>query len=414
MLKITPTFILVAVCLGLAAIPVLNTPEPKKLELPMCDISPIVTTTIDMYVEQAAAKNTGLEVLTEKFERDIRMGNVTLKNSCVPVKRALGDVIVVDIPDYEPLSDEVILHDQLFKAVPLHKQLQYISEPNRYYGVLLHEFDHGVLGYTSPLLYGQFFVLHADWEMYVFEHELSHLSMANHEPKYAFDDNGPTQIELLSSAKYAHGTRCGGMGTLVYSHIGFFDMLPAYSSPNVFYGKETCGSEEANNAQQMANYAHFIRDKIAIAPKWDNPVLVEQAKQYIKSDSDNLQRLNNSTWQCIDHIAPLYDKYTITYHANGELRVQSHAIVLDSNNQQTLPIDITLEGKWTYSDSAITQTVTTIDVAPYEPVLESLINEYVEYNQSNDTHEVTIEFLSNDLTRISTSNNPKQFCRRLE
>lgn len=219
-----------------------------------CEISEYLETPLTLFISDQVLLNHEWDEIMAKIDRSIEKSNLIMLNSCVPMKRVLKRAIAA--PD---ISE--ILHADIHA---LHSILKYkydIDSSNDgphggFFGVL---FDEALMingeaqcGMTNIRTLPSFFTLSFECSDDILEHELGHLSGAHHDVgSYQYKQG----LEKFVKS-YAHGYLCGGRGTVMsYSE----QIVPVYSSPNVSYNNQPCGSaEKANNAKVLTDYAQSI------------------------------------------------------------------------------------------------------------------------------------------------------------
>ncbi|NUW67122.1 hypothetical protein [Vibrio coralliilyticus] len=219
-----------------------------------CDISEYLENPLTIFISDQVLLNYEWDEITAKIDSSIEKSNLILLNSCIPMKRVLKRVIAA--PD---ISE--ILHADIHA---LHSILKYKYEidlkndgpHNGFYGVL---FDEALMingeahcGRTNIRTLSSFFTVSFECSNDILEHELGHLSGAHHDVGNYRHKQG---LEKFVKS-YAHGYLCGDRGTVMsYSK----QIVPVYSSPNVSYNNEPCGSaDKANNAKVLTDYAQSI------------------------------------------------------------------------------------------------------------------------------------------------------------
>ncbi|EJU9788362.1 TPA: hypothetical protein I7686_21920, partial [Vibrio vulnificus] len=134
--------------------------------------------------------------------------------------------------------------------------------PNEKYGLIFHgkyESQLGLSGQASSYFGAWFFAISSNAPIHVLEHELGHLSWAQHSEKHPI----PNLTMFLKSAisqeyqeklvPYARAFKCGDSGTIMSYER---NILPIYSSPQIKYQEEFCGnSASADNARVLRDYA---------------------------------------------------------------------------------------------------------------------------------------------------------------
>ncbi len=269
-MKITPTPVIVTICLAATFIPLVFTIETKDLELAECKTEPKLETVVNFVVSDSTLEYRTKEEMAQKLEQAIARSNWILSNSCIPMNRKLGEITYLEIS-----SHSIKQIDQLINDIQRNLGSQYIenirSKPNHYYGLVLTDkdgfYNDGFIGATDVELDPQFFTIHHDADEYTVEHELGHLAWAWHDDisyNDALTDRLNDSTKPINKSKinmYARGATCGDAGTVMaYS----FKRIPIYSSPTIFYQGEACGdAKTADNARQLREYARSMRDRVS-------------------------------------------------------------------------------------------------------------------------------------------------------
>ncbi|WP_299015267.1 hypothetical protein [uncultured Photobacterium sp.] len=264
-----PTLIII-VCISLTFTPLFYTIEQKGMELPQCVDEPLVTTTVHFFISQDAIKNRSITDVENQLNAAIKQSNRILANSCIPMRRQLGNIKGVDFSQYTLTSINQI--DSILKRIvgqPLIQQIH--TKPNHFYAVMLGKndsyFDDEFCGEADVDANDRFFIISDDADEYTVEHELGHLAWAQHLDSSWFS-NLEKRLKKYTSAEnqhmlkpYARGYNCAGKGTVMSYE---YDILPIYSSPDILYQGEACGDmKEADNARMVRDYARELRQKVA-------------------------------------------------------------------------------------------------------------------------------------------------------
>lgn len=381
-MKISPTVIIVAVCLLLTTIPIIFRSEPNKLAVAMCDEYDSIETIIDFYIDERVLERTQITVIKDKIDRSIRVGNRTLSNSCIPMRRVLGDISIINVDGIENTEDAMTIYNLVWDSLSLEKQKQTVTQPNRYFGVVIDpeamSLEGGVRGYTWPLARPNFFVLSSELDMFVLEHELSHLAFANHEEEaYDFDYDTADALDLLANTSFARATKCGGLNTMGYSWDSFGTTLPIYSSPGISYG-EVCGdAKSSDNARQLRNYAHYLKQTVELANK----------RQFIQtmtpSDAEHIQ----GTWQCIVSIGPLWGVDEIVFSSDNSYEGSFSSLALLSNTDEYGNFAINYSGSWKNIKGKYNMQMDNIETNVSHMELQPVVDMLVEWQQSDNSTE---------------------------
>ncbi len=244
--------------------------EDKPLTTPTCLPEAVLTTPITLFLTESIKAQYAPFVIEGHIKSWLEHSNTVMRNSCIPMKRTLKEVVYIsELLDIN-FQDIYAVHDLLAYYYPDRiKSLQQNQSHHHvypYYGVVFSTrnstFNPDKCGQTDVTLYPQFFVLDINCPKTVLEHELGHLAWANHDidtlsdqtEGYLFDLATWLPVGLHSKIKqYAYGYRCGGKGTV----MSYADELhPFYSSPSIAFDGIACGNDVyADNARVLREYA---------------------------------------------------------------------------------------------------------------------------------------------------------------
>ncbi|SEF55915.1 hypothetical protein [Vibrio hangzhouensis] len=261
--------LIIAFCLSLTFIPLVYKVDVPGMTLPLCEEAEAVETPIHFFVSRTIADKWSMDEIEASIKASVRKSNLTMKNSCIPMKRIVACVEVVDFSG-RPLFDIDQIRRYLWELIGEDKVEQIYAKPNQFYGAVLAiedgYFDYDVLGTTNPDEDSQFFMLSEHADEYTLEHELGHLSWAWHEDTSWFQvlddtlEKHTSEVNKQRLKPYARGYHCGGAGTIMSYEV---DILPVYSSPEVSNNGRECGiADRADNARQMREFAEQLRQKM--------------------------------------------------------------------------------------------------------------------------------------------------------
>ncbi|MEF2510040.1 hypothetical protein V4D06_19160 [Vibrio mimicus] len=242
-------------------IAIFTRPNSGGLELPSCNFEKVANTKINFFVDQEVLDLSSIEDIKKSLDSSIKYANQVLKNSCVPLARSLGDVAPLYIDKNEVRSLDAaskLIRNTLANQKILVEQLS----PNEKYGVIFHgkyENQLGFSGQASPYFGSWFFAISSTSPIHMLEHELGHLSWAQHSESHPV----PNLTMFLKSVvpqeyqekliPYARAFKCGDSGTIMSYEQ---NILPIYSSPQIKYQGGLCGNREsADNARVLRDYA---------------------------------------------------------------------------------------------------------------------------------------------------------------
>ncbi|UTV29538.1 hypothetical protein [Photobacterium atrarenae] len=263
-------FLIIAICVALTFVPVFYPIEvdQRGLELPPCADEPVVITPIHFFVSEGVLKDQTMDEVQFRLHDAIQTSNEILTNSCVPMRRKLGEIQVVDFTQEVMWMIEHV-YQGLARQVGKPALERLHAQPNHFYGVMLGKSDRyfdDFSGEAAVELNDRMFVIAHDADDDTVEHELGHLAWAQHQELIWFSYLSLRLNRTTSEANqnklkpYARGYSCSGEGTVMSYH----DLrLPIYSSPDIDYRGNVCGdANKADNARIMRDYAQALRQQI--------------------------------------------------------------------------------------------------------------------------------------------------------
>ncbi|MCG9641988.1 hypothetical protein L1D22_19260 [Vibrio sp. Isolate34] len=231
----------------------------QTIEFPTCAQSDVLNTEIHLYVDESVLAEYSKEFITSKIATWESYSNLVLKNSCIPMTRKVTKVTYSSIIDslwfqdlsaaerLLKLSMEEPIPETTEEGVPIFKGIVF-SNYN-------FSFESDYCGISSPVSY--FFSLAINCPDYLMEHEIGHLSGANHDYKTLLKDSGSIESYISGSypraPQYSFGAICADRGTVMSYER---DVIPAYSSPDIRVDGIKCGdSKHHNNARVLREFA---------------------------------------------------------------------------------------------------------------------------------------------------------------
>ena len=239
-----------------------------ELELPKCDITERLNTTITFYVDRGAFT----PKLQNRLTAAIEYANQVLDNSCIPMRRTLDAMVSVDL-NLSGQEDEYGIYYRLLDAVGADKMVQHDLDMHHYYVIVIGDehtiFDDGTTGIADLNNDGSRSVLLSDVaKVHVLEHEFGHLAWAQHKDTWPFPSMEGT-LKLAVEKKfhdklkrYARAYTCKNAGTVMSYEER---IVPIYSSPLIHYRGAQCGDPKvADNARVLREYAWEQLSKLNI------------------------------------------------------------------------------------------------------------------------------------------------------
>lgn len=241
--------------------------DKNQLYSPSCNIEEEILVTKVYYFVDSSLINTFTK---DKAKEQIIFSNETLKNTCIPLTR---DLETIEYIDFKFSGSEIYLenlHSKGSEEIGKSEVVNLRSDPQSYYVFVVPEshdiFEGGYTGITD-WEFNDSFVLLADSAMpYVLEHEFGHLMFANHHETLLFS---LLQGQLERSTRpenrhfikpYARAYKCSNAGTVMSLEKV---RLPVYSSPEIQYRSEVCGSHlHGDNKRRVREFVDNLRAKL--------------------------------------------------------------------------------------------------------------------------------------------------------
>ncbi|RPF18919.1 hypothetical protein [Vibrio crassostreae] len=231
----------------------------QSIEFPTCAQSEILNTEVHLYVDESVLAEYSKAFIASKIATWESYSNLVLKNSCIPMTRKVTKVTYTSAIDslwFQDLSaaerllklsmDELI-PETTEEGVPIFKGIVFSNYNS--------SFESDYCGISSSVSY--FFSLAINCPDYLMEHEIGHLSGANHDYKTLLKDSGSIESYISGSypraPQYSFGAICADRGTVMSYER---DVIPAYSSPDIRVDGIKCGdSKHHNNARVLREFA---------------------------------------------------------------------------------------------------------------------------------------------------------------
>lgn len=239
----------------------------NELVLPQCDSQQRgLATQVHFFVDSSLEGVYNPRHAKEQIE----FSNLTLTNSCLPLKRELTHFEYVDLN----LSNSEFVDDVYAEGREAigKERLKPIQDDPLSFFVLVAPYHHPVfedntVGMTYWELSDSFILLSEDAGVDVLEHEFGHLMHANHSETLFFSllqgqlerSSRPENRHLIKP--YARAYKCDNAGTIMsYEEV----TLPIYSSPEIVYRSEPCGNElHADNNRRVREYIAALKKRLA-------------------------------------------------------------------------------------------------------------------------------------------------------
>lgn len=276
-------FVCITISLVLMAMRVVSV-DRSGLVLADCREEREVVTTIDFYVTTDVIKSYSYEEIKNRIDKYISKSNIILTNSCVPLRRSLGDVNTLDTSKvsvdelkstkYQPLVFANVAKEILDAIGEVALISDYNTKPGNYFVILYGDRFriHGtsIIGSVNPNISDSMVVLDYNSHHHHLEHELGHLAGALHinsdrtlalkQFYLNFDDKDKAM------KPYSGGFTCSGQSSIMYnggSNAYPNEVLDIYSSPYITFNGKACGDEKvAFNQKVMVEYTNQLRIEI--------------------------------------------------------------------------------------------------------------------------------------------------------
>lgn len=277
-------FLVIVICVSISSILMviqLLSVDRSGLVLADCVAENKVITKIDFYVTSDVMLNISDVEVKNRIVKYINKANIILSNSCIPLKRSLGEINILDtskilINDLNSTKDQPLVfanvaEEILDKIGRIRLIEDYNTEPGNYfvivYGDKFRVHGINIIGSVNPNISDSMVVLDFNSQDHHLEHELGHLAGALH--KNSDRTVALRQFYLNSDDKdeavkpYSGGFTCAGQSTIMHNggaNTYPNEVLDVYSSPYITFNGKPCGDEKvAFNKKVMVEYAQKLR-----------------------------------------------------------------------------------------------------------------------------------------------------------
>lgn len=232
----------------------------QSIEFPTCVQSEVLNTEIHLYVDESVLDEYSKAFIASKIATWESYSNLVLKNSCIPMTRKVTKVT------YTPAIDSLWFQDlsaaERLLKLSMEEPIKEITEDGHpvFSGVVFSNyhsaFESRYCGTSSPVSY--FFSLAINCPDSTMEHEVGHLSGANHDYKTVLKDYATIEHFIADrypkAPAYSFGATCAERGTVMSYER---DIIPAYSSPEIRVNGQQCGDNaHHNNARVLREFAN--------------------------------------------------------------------------------------------------------------------------------------------------------------
>ncbi|MGD8117940.1 hypothetical protein [Vibrio sp. TRT 29B02] len=232
------------------------------LKLPDCPNSPKLETEIYFYIDKSVLNEYSEKFVNSKINTWVNYSNLTLENSCIPIERKVTKVEYTSnidsslFQDVDAAKSLVNYHSKSeipetnSSGVPIFKAILFSNAADSFKSQWC-----GVASATS-----NYFVIGLNCYDSAMEHEIGHLSGANHDMKTVLEYSPKFDVDSFvnytfpnKNKRYSFGATCSSRGTVMSYEK---DIIPAYSSPDISVDGQVCGDElTANNAKVLRDFA---------------------------------------------------------------------------------------------------------------------------------------------------------------
>ncbi|MEZ8632682.1 hypothetical protein AB6D56_19180 [Vibrio lentus] len=231
----------------------------QGIEFPTCVQSEVLNTEIHLYVDESVLAEYSKAFIASKIATWESYSNLVLKNSCVPMTRKVTKVTYTSEIDSLWFQD-LSAAERLLK-LSMEEPIKEITEDGRpvFSGIVFSNyhsaFESRYCGVASQV--SRFFFLAINCPDSTMEHEIGHLSGANHDYKKVLKDHESIDHFIAGrypkAPAYSFGATCSERGTVMSYER---DIIPVYSSPEIKVNGQQCGDNaHHNNARVLREFA---------------------------------------------------------------------------------------------------------------------------------------------------------------
>lgn len=230
------------------------------IEFPACVEGEVLNTEVHLYIDESMLLEYSKAFIASKVATWESYSNLVLKNSCIPMRRKVTQIT------YTPAIDSLWFQDlsaaERLLKLSMKEPIEEITEDGRpvFTGVVFSNyhsaFESRYCGIASQV--SRFFFLAINCPDSTMEHEIGHLSGANHDYKEVLKDYATIEHFIADrypkAPAYSFGATCAERGTVMSYER---DIIPAYSSPEIRVNGQQCGDNaHHNNARVLREFAN--------------------------------------------------------------------------------------------------------------------------------------------------------------
>ncbi len=232
----------------------------QSIEFPTCAQSEMLNTDIHLYIDESVLAEYSKEFVASKIATWESYSNLVLKNSCIPMTRKVTKVVYT--PEIDSLWFQDLSAAERLLKLSMKEPIEEITEDGRpvFTGVVFSNyhsaFESRYCGIASQV--SRFFFLAINCPDSTMEHEIGHLSGANHDYKEVLKDYATIEHFIADrypkAPAYSFGATCAERGTVMSYER---DIIPAYSSPEIRVNGQQCGDNaHHNNSRVLREFAN--------------------------------------------------------------------------------------------------------------------------------------------------------------
>ncbi|MCG6461493.1 M12 family metallo-peptidase [Vibrio parahaemolyticus] len=233
------------------------------IEAPECKRSTPLISKVHFFASEEILNVRTKDEIKATVETWFTFSNLTMQNSCIPLKRELEAITYLKGVNAEFMSSLGTAKYAIESETGKETQELFSKGELGYVGALI-DSSNALQNCGEADMGKNFFIVALNCATFTMEHELGHLAGAGHDVQTVLVAHGSIDSARYStfpkSKEYAFGWRCANSGTVMSYALG--QNLPIYSSPDIFVKGQRCGdSRYGNNAQVMRDFVKKIVEK---------------------------------------------------------------------------------------------------------------------------------------------------------
>ncbi|ODA31129.1 hypothetical protein A8L45_18245 [Veronia pacifica] len=239
------------------------------LNYPSCEFKKILETEVHLYISKSVLKDLSRDDVKTEIYTWQENANTVLQNSCIPMRRKVTVISYVKPIDSSWFTESQV--DNTVLLIEMENNIEYqdidAAGVPIFNGIIFGRFENGFksefCGFASAS--SNHFVARLKCDDDVMEHEIGHLSGANHDHKTLIEINQFTSINAFKAQRgqpikpYSFGKVCAGRGTIMTYEP---NIIHAYSNPDITFDGHRCGNpHHADNARVLREFAELYLAK---------------------------------------------------------------------------------------------------------------------------------------------------------